>query len=86
MSQPRITEIKNKLMKVQEEGLKDTQKLLDQALAFNEWAMNVQREYMKMEQSVFHAKWKVTYLERKLKKIDPKIKLYEEATDDKKQK
>ena len=65
-------------MKVQEEGLKDTQKLLDQALAFNEWAMNVQREYMKMEQSVFHAKWKVTYLERKLKKIDPKIKLYEE--------
>ena len=43
MSQPRITEIKNKLMKVQEEGLKDTQKLLDQALAFNEWAMNVQK-------------------------------------------
>ena len=49
MSESRISELKNKLMKVQEESLKDTQKLLDQTLAYNQWAMDTQKQYMKME-------------------------------------
>ena len=50
MSESRISELKNKVMKVQEDALQETKKLLDQTLAYNQWAMDTQKQYMKMEQ------------------------------------
>ena len=49
MSESRISELKNKVMKVQEDALQETKKLLDQTLAYNQWAMDTQKEYMKLE-------------------------------------
>ena len=43
MSESRISELKNKVMKVQEDALQETKKLLDQTLAYNQWAMDTQK-------------------------------------------
>ena len=82
MSESRISELKNKLIKVQEECLKDTQKLLDQTLAYNQWAMDTQKEYMKLETSNWHKDWKIKYLERCIYRLDPKAQLYSESYEE----
>ena len=40
------------------------------------------KQYMKMEQKLFHEKWKVRYLTRRLKVIDPNEAVTEEELDD----
>ena len=82
MSDQRITELKNKVMKVQEESLRETHKLLDQTLAFNQWAMDTQKQYMKMEQKLWHADWKKKYLEKLIYRLDPKATLYSEKYEE----
>ena len=72
MSDQRITELKNKVMKVQEESLRETHKLLDQTLAFNQWAMDTQKQYMKIEQKLWHADWKIKYPKPVIYRLEPK--------------
>tara|TARA_R100001369_G_scaffold13457_3_gene27860 strand:+ start:226 stop:576 length:351 start_codon:yes stop_codon:yes gene_type:complete len=79
MSSTRISELKNKLIKVQEKALADTSSLLDQTLAFNVWAMETQKKVMNVEQDKWHLEWQVRWLEKNLKKIKPNIKLYEDS-------
>ena len=67
-------QLKNQLIKAHEATLKETQKFLEHSLEFNNWAMETNRKYMQLEQSLWHREWKVSYLEKKLKAI----KLYEE--------
>ena len=45
MPNTRTNELKNKIIKMQEETLQDTRKLLDQTLAFNDYAMRQQHRY-----------------------------------------
>ena len=40
------------------------------------------KQYMKMEQQLFHEKWKVRYLTRRLKEIAPHEALTEEELDE----
>ena len=40
------------------------------------------KQYMKMEQQLFHEKWKVRYLTRRLREIEPHEALTEEELDE----
>ena len=82
MSESRISELKNKVMKVQEDALQETKKFLDQTLAYNQWAMDTQKQYMKMEQKCWHQDWKIKYLERCIYRLDPKAVLYSESYEE----
>ena len=49
MSQSKVTEIKNKMMRMQEQMLKDKDIQNKQVMSFNEYAMEVQKKYMQLE-------------------------------------
>ncbi len=55
----------------------NTDTMLDMSAA----AYENNKEYMKMEQQLFHEKWKVRYLTRRLREIAPHEALTEEELD-----
>ena len=89
MSQTRLTELKNKLIKVQENALVVARKLITELHEINAWCMDIQKKYMNKESALWHSQWQVRWLERVLIRKDPKIKLYHDeiyADENKKEK
>ena len=82
MSQSKVTEIKNKMMRMQEQMLKDERLLSKQVMSFNEYAMEVQKKYMQLESKCWYKEWCIRWLERNLLKLNPKAVLYEEDIHD----
>jgi len=81
MISTRTVELKNKLIKVQEQCLKDTQNLLETSILHTEWAMDTQKKYMHQSQTIWHLEWQIRWLERKLRALKPNIELYEDSTE-----
>ena len=59
MPNTRNAEIKNQMIRMQEELLLDTRKLLDQALHFNEYAVRQQKRYDRLESENAMMKYKL---------------------------
>ena len=49
MPNTRLNELKNRIIRIQDEVLVDTRKLLDQALHFNEYAIRSQKRYDELD-------------------------------------
>ena len=62
--------------------LKIMQHNTDTMLEMEEQNYENNKQYMRMEQQLFHEKWKVRYLTRRLKAIDPNEAVTEEELDD----
>ncbi len=62
MPNTRNAEIKNQMIRMQEELLLDTRKLLDQALHFNEYAVRQQNRYDRLESENAMMKYKLRKL------------------------
>ena len=71
MSQSKVTEIKNKMMRMQEQMLKDKDIQNKQVMSFNEYAMEVQKKYMQLESKCWYQEWCIRWLERNLLKLNP---------------
>ena len=69
--------LKDELIKLQKETIKDSRTLMNHIHDINEWIMKTQKKYMNKETEVWHLQSKVNYLERILKKLKPDIELYE---------
>ena len=69
--------LKDELIKLQKETIKDSRTLMNHVHDINEWIMKTQKKYMQKETDVWHLQSKVSYLERILKKLKPDIELYE---------
>ena len=54
----------------------------DTMLDMEEQNYEINKQYMKMEQQLFHEKWKVRYLTRRLREIAPHEALSEEELDE----
>ena len=70
--------LKDELIQLQKDTLKDARKLTNHLHDINAWSMEIQKKYMNKETEVWHLSWKVKWLERVLRKNNPGIKLYED--------
>ena len=73
-------------MKLNKEQLVDILRIMqhntDTMLEMEEQNFENNKQYMKMEQQLFHEKWKVRYLTRRIKAINPNEAVTEEELDE----
>ena len=62
MSESRISELKNKLIKVQEESLQDTQKTFRSNTCIQSMGYGYAKRVYETETSNWHKDWKIKYL------------------------
>jgi uncharacterized membrane-anchored protein len=78
--------MRGKKMKLNKQQLVDILRIMqhntDTMLEMEEQNFENNKQYMKMEQQLFHEKWKVRYLTRRLKEIAPHEALTEEELDE----
>ena len=61
--------------------IKALQELIEKSFSLNEWSLDANKKVMSTETDNWYLKWKVGYLERKIKENLPNTALYHEDDD-----
>ena len=61
--------------------IKALQELIEKSFSLNEWSLNANKKVMSTETDNWYLKWKVGYLEQKIKENLPNTALYHEDDD-----